>query len=293
MTELSPNAHQPYRATDSALLQYGYWECDGFCFRGPPPVAGEEGRRVAFIGAAQTFGRFAQAPYPTLVGERLARPILNLGYAGAGPVFFTTKPGVLALAEESAAVVVQVLSGRSVSNSLFEAMGGRNLYRRTEDLSRLGEGEMFAELQALPEARRRALIEETQRNWVEQMLALLEAIKAPKLLLWFASRSPTDSGRNMDGISLGFPHLVTAPMMQEVRRGADAYLECVTDRGLPQTLRHPTTGEPVPIRFAPNRVSTVNSYYPSPEMHADVATALAAPLAALLGDAVEDAVGLH
>lgn len=82
-------------------------------------------------------------------------------------------------------------------------------------------------------------------------------------------------------------------MVQKVRLGADAYVECVTDRGLPQTLRHPSTGEPVPIRFAPNRVSAVNSYYPSPEMHADVATALAAPLAVLLGDAVEDVVGVH
>src|SRR5687768_3753373 len=45
---------------------------------------------IACIGAAQTFGRFCERPFPALLGERLGVQALNLGVGGAGPRLFGT-----------------------------------------------------------------------------------------------------------------------------------------------------------------------------------------------------------
>ena len=70
-------------------------------------------------GAAQTFGRFVERPFPTLLAERLGLPALNLGAGGAGPRHFD-RPEYLDALNRAEAVVLQVLSGRSASCSLFD-----------------------------------------------------------------------------------------------------------------------------------------------------------------------------
>src|SRR5262245_34670382 len=66
------------RQTETALL-----------LRGPKPQNLDPGRYFVAIGAAQTFGRFCERPYPTILQDKLGLPVLNLGRGGAGPAFFS------------------------------------------------------------------------------------------------------------------------------------------------------------------------------------------------------------
>ena len=56
--------------------------------RGPRPERLEPGSYFVCLGAAQTFGRFCAQPFPTLLGQRLGYPVLNISHGGAGPSFF-------------------------------------------------------------------------------------------------------------------------------------------------------------------------------------------------------------
>jgi hypothetical protein len=70
----------------------------------------------------------------------------------------------------------------------------------------------------------------------------------------------------------------------------DAYVECVTRRGLPQRLVD-REGKPTTVMHSYNllnpevRTETHNNYYPSPEMHEDAANALEPICRRLLGAA--------
>ena len=74
---------------------------------------------VACIGGAQTFGRFCTRPYPAYLSGLCDFQFLNLGVGGAGPRLFDT-PRYLGYLNNAEFVIVQVLAGRSESNSLFD-----------------------------------------------------------------------------------------------------------------------------------------------------------------------------
>jgi hypothetical protein len=232
-------------------------------------------------------------PYPALLQEQLGLTALNFGFAGAGPRFFLKNERRLRYINEGRFAVVQVMSGRSEDNSAFSTGGNaiitsrsdgqpvrdsRQPYIRAEE----AWGELLAndELDAV-----RALVEETRANWVRTFSSLLEAIEVPKILFWFSKRPPDYEESYSDVYSLfgEFPQLVNRAMVAQITPLADEYVECLSKRGTPQPLFSRFTGEPVTVtdqawssdRGALSTITqAVNSYYPSPEMHADAADAL-------------------
>ena len=129
-----------------------------------------------------------------------------------------------------------------------------------------------------------ALIAETRQNWVAEYDYLLARITVPVILVWFSTRSP-DYAESYEGVQelFGtFPQLVNASMIAQLRAKAGAYLEYVSQEGLPQTLLDYRTQERANIRMRSDlggREKRVNDYYPSPEMHAGLAAQLAPLLA--------------
>lgn len=282
-------------------------------FRGPPPPTLEPGGYFTAIGAAQTFGCFCERPYPALLADRLGMPGLNLGYSGAGPGFFLRRPALLDRVNAGAFCVVQVMSARSTANSGFENVEGLGHGRRVEDgrpmaaeavfadaierslawvplPPRLARGLVRATRLPLPPVRR--LVRESRANWLEEFRTLLEAITVPKILFWFSERRAAYTPRyHRHNPLLGkFPHLVDDKMIAALRPRADAYVECVSRRGLPQPLVSRFTGRPTtvdlrhdekPVTGADGATAALysgvwrnNMYYPSPEMHEDGASLL-------------------
>src|SRR5579875_548468 len=65
--------------------------------RGPAPGELGRGGYIACVGAAQTFGRFCEEPFPALLSRDLGIPTLNLGFGGAEPQLFLRHPEMIRL----------------------------------------------------------------------------------------------------------------------------------------------------------------------------------------------------
>src|SRR5688572_6739549 len=109
-----------YQERDYEIIDYEVFRVPmhGGELRGPAPRTLAPGEYFTCVGAAQTFGCFCEQPYPALLSERLGLPVLNFGFAGAGPRFFLKYPVLLKYINAGRFAVVQVMSGRSEDNSV-------------------------------------------------------------------------------------------------------------------------------------------------------------------------------
>jgi hypothetical protein len=283
-----------YQARDHHIIDYAIYELPGVRphpgdgrFRGPPLQAGPY---IACVGAAQTFGCFCPEPFPVLLGRALRVQCLNLGYGGAGPTFHRSNPGIMGYVNRAALVIVQVLSGRSESNSAFRITDHGMEGIRVADAVRMTAEEFYtALLREAPDDAPR-IVAETRENYVRDMTTLLRDIAPPKILLWFSVRRP----EYVETYELPiwklwgqFPQFVNREMVDRLAPLCDAYVKCVSRDGLPQTL-YDRAGDRTSISYRQGLVDdrtvvlTENSYYPSPEMHASAA-ALLAPFCRSLG----------
>ncbi len=270
-----------YQLNDAHIVDYEIYKLPGIDigFRGPPPSGNEY---VACVGAAQTFGRFVEAPFPRLISRALGIEVLNLARGGIGPTFYPSNPGLMEYINRASLVIVQVLSGRSQSNSLFRLVDHRergiNLVSGREESA----DEFYTWLMGQDVQLARKIVAETRENYVSEMMHLLSAIKPPKILLWFSVRSPDYQERwelpygNLAG---EFPQFVNREMLDQLRRRNDVhYVECISRRGLPQPLfdrsGNPTWFNDSSLPGSEPVKKTENRYYPSPEMHEDAATLL-------------------
>lgn len=281
----SPN--QGYQKRDRKVIDYQLYrdKQTGLWLRGPRHDRLIKGKYFICLGAAQTFGCFCEKPYPSLLEEKLGIPVLNFGYGGAGPSFFLNQTGIWDRIRNAACVIVQVMSGRSESNSVFES-GGLEFLKRRSDGKRMGARQAYRRLlNSLLLFRRKRLqniLLETRINWMRNTIALLRKIEVPLIFLWFAMRQPEYKEQFITvGTLLGkFPHLVNKKMIDTIKPYADNYVSCVTQRGHPQRLISRTTGKGVKIQPGDLRKDlkgkywSSNFYYPSPEMHEDAAESL-------------------
>jgi Domain of unknown function (DUF6473) len=268
-----------YQRSDAHIIDYELYQLPGIdgVFRGPPISSDQY---VACVGAAQTFGRFVQTPFPTLISRALGIEALNLARGGAGPTFPLSNPKLLEYINRARMVIVQVLSGRSQSNSLFRTVCHGMLGINLVDGREVTANEFYTWLMGQDAQLAQKIVAETRENYVLAMTQLLDAIKPPKILLWFSVRSP----EYPEHLALPiwrlwgeFPHLVNRAMLEPLRNRADIYVECISQRGLPQRL-FDRSGKPTSFRpFYPSPgvvMKTENTYYPSPEMHEDATTLL-------------------
>lgn len=281
-----------YQDWDIEIIDYDMYTLQGLDLRGP---ALTQSNYIAYLGAAQTFGRYCHEPFPTLLGQQLQLGTLNLASGGKGPQYYLQNPSALELINNANLAVVQVMSGRSISNSVFESTrGGRSGIRRRNG-KKTTANIIFYELisgqdeRGLDPAFLQQLVAETRHNYVTAMVALLEKIQVPTILLWFSVRSPAyqeiyppvwprQINRWLEQISKGkiglwrrrnetrverflgdFPHLVNQAMVDQLKPYADCYVEYVGQPGLPQ-----------PLRTYGGKSLAPNIYYPSPEMHREV-----------------------
>jgi hypothetical protein len=255
--------------------------------RGPKPPL-DPGSFFVCLGAAQTFGRFCDRPFPTILSEELELPVLNLGAAGAGPLFFFRRPRLLEYVNRARFAIVQVMSARSEDNSYFKSLGTGLLTRRSGGSQLIANAAYEELLETESEEFVRQLVAETRSNWLRHYRALLARIEVPTILFWFSERSPdySEDYSDVDSLFGYFPQLVNAEMVAELRPQAADYVECVTSRGLPQPLFDRTSGAPTTMVDIPpehgGRTHTHNGYYPSPEMHEDAAAALRGPARTML-----------
>ena len=245
--------------------------------RGPRPVDLEDGRYFVCIGGAQTFGRFCEKPYPELLQEKINRQGLNFGRGGAGPSFFYKNTDrFYEYINKSRFAVVQVMSGRSESNSLFISQG-LGIYTRISNGKSIVSDDAFKQLlEENDTGYVSKIVSETRDNWVINFAELLKKIRVPKILFWFSTRMPDYEEKydNVQALFGEFPQLVNLNMIRQIRSFCHEYVECVSKRGLPHWLINRFTGKRTSISDPWSGAWKKNWYYPSPEMHVDAANKL-------------------
>jgi hypothetical protein len=276
-----------YAREDWNVIDYGMWRLTDSLppLRGPAIESLAPERYGAVLGAAQVFGRFCPKPFPALLSERIGLPVLNMGFAGAGPRMFMRK-NVLDVINNATFVIVQIMSGRSLGNSVFECPnhGGTLIRRSARDakpqLALDGWREWMRELETQFErndriAQIQSLVEETRTLWVGEMSLLREVIRPPTVLLWFSKRAMDYQEFYSDPeLVFGeFPQLINARCVRAIKPLFDGFAEAITSRGSPQPLFNRFTGEPH-CQNPQFKLPYHNAYYPSPEMQEDTAEIL-------------------
>ena len=264
-----------YGREDSQVFDYRMEKLHGEWFRGPLERGPDA---IAWLGAAQTFGRYASDPFPSIVGNRLDLGTLNLGSGGKSPQYFLRHPELLDEVNRCRIAVIQVMSARGSDNSLFRSNKGGSIGVRmdTGTLTRSLTKDLLAE------GRHRDanhITRESQRAYVQGMGRLLEVVRPPKILLCISFRDPPLANEDYHQTLGRSPQLVSGSMISEIVPSADRFVEVVSREGIPQAIRD----------RAGNTVGT-NVYYPSPEMHlmaADQLTPVVGDLIGVKGTAVE------
>lgn len=277
-----------YQKPDQAFIDYDSytWGRLNQVYRGPKPNFDEP--YVACLGAAQTFGRYADTPFPSQLADTLRIPVANLGTGGAGPGFFLRDSMVLEAASNAEVCVIQVMSARSLSNRMFQVRPKKNaqlkaVSKALSDLFPHVDFETFSYahnmLNQIAEEDPSKFIEverELKTAWVARTRLLLESIQTKKILFWFSERAPNEDPSMQDEKSkLKYPHYVDQAMLDAVTPFVDKVVYCISSQGMPQSLL--IDGEAV-LQSPFGMPVRENRYYPSPEMHQQAAEALARPV---------------
>lgn len=258
-----PLDYKPVRYGTSKLL-----------FRGPQQVLSTE--YVACLGGTETYGKFIDRPYPDLLERQLGMACVNFGWANAGVDAFLKDDGLIDLARNSAAVVLQIPCAMNLTNPFYRVHPRRNdrFLQATDRMRRLYPEvdftefhftrHMMARLNQIAPERFAVLREALQDTWVERMEQLLERIERPVVLLWFAGHKP---GRG-DGPAdiANDPAFVSRAMLNKVAKHAARLVEVVISRA---AREQGTRG----MRFAAME-ETVAAELPGLLAHAQVSKAL-------------------
>jgi hypothetical protein len=295
----NPKPFDHYGADDERIVDYRQWHPAGSrsLLRGPEPSADRMHDYVLCIGSAATFGRLVQDPFPAQLERALGMPVVNAGLGGARPVTFLTDGALCDLIRRARLVVLEVLSARGYATPLFTPdnhdinMGQPKL--GLDQLLRMPARPLGYFVDHVYERALRVfsrdLLEQVRRiilqTYIEDMKRLMAMAGGPVLLVYVSQRSPDyiPSLQNFDTWSGGFPHLVDRRTWSVLADRADDSVEIVSRAGLPAPVFDRLTGEPVaafPHQADPN----YNRYYPSQEMHDEVAAALLQRLPRLLPD---------
>ncbi|MCA0940484.1 DUF6473 family protein [Salipiger pacificus] len=268
-------------------------------FRGPKRAL--DAPYVAFLGGAETFGRFVKAPFPALVESALAEraeisenaggeaegatalPCVNLGVVNAGIDLYLGDPAVLNLAARAELCVIQVMGAQNMSNRFYGVHPRRNdrFLRASDRLQQLFPEVDFTEfhftlhmlgrLREISEARFAEVTAELRLAWVARMKHLLTLLGGRAVLLWAAGHTPPDT--HVNALSPA-PLFIERGMLEALRPRAAALL----DRPLSAASMGAGTEGMVFADFEAGAAAEALS----PAAHAEIAEALHPTLTRLL-----------
>ncbi len=262
---LNPSVPLSYQEKDIEIATYDFFTIKNEALGKEVSIRGtkfdlETDSYFSCLGQAFTRGRFVDLPYPSLLRNYLSINSLNLGFAGIGPGFFISKDNrwLLDLCNQGKFTVVLLMSGMSI-----EARQGKAGLGIVDS----NAGESYFDIYKKNRLEFDVIHAELIEKYIDQYIKLSSLISTPKILLWFSGRSPkSENGIFKEGC-YEFPDFIYAEAVNRIRPFYDFYVECSSNRGLPQRLMSKITSMPC----VNCEGMEYNRHYPSPEMHEDVA----------------------
>ncbi len=253
-------------------INYKEYNFDIFRFRGPAPDLSKP--HASFLGAAQTYGRYCENPFPSIVCKKLNLECFNVSYGGAGvqdPMFYNNS--VLKVINSSEFCILQIMSGRSVSTNGFEIVRGQDGYIEDRFYKTTAEHYWKYIFKNKSESYIKDAKNTCIKNFHDGMMSIINNIKVPLYMFYFSSTPSRNLKNGVDYSNyksfLGdFPQLLN---YEDVKIYDP--IECSSCRGLPQLLPEAVT-DGYQESLGEQPLGCYNNYYPSPEMHEDAARTL-------------------
>lgn len=295
-----PRVVSKYFREDARAFDYRPWRVPGSpveargCGDGGPP----QGRYVACIGSAATFGRLVERPFPDQLRDRLGVDVVNLGIGGARPAVFADDEGLAAIVRGAACVVVEAMSARGYATDLFVPehaftnMGrpGGDPEAVMEFVDRVHEPALAAGERARLERARRVC----RAAWVRDMKRVAALAPGRSVLLYVSRRPPhaasDATADTFEGWSGGFPHHVDGRLLGIVAPLFEGTVTVVAGGEPDDQIVDRIDGRPLEL-FSEMPHPDRNFYYPTRAMHADAADALVPVIRAVLASVSPRGVG--
>jgi Domain of unknown function (DUF6473)/Sulfotransferase family len=284
---IGPKVVDKYSSEDGRILSYEGWQMPGipYIFRGPKPDHRIE-ESIVCIGSAATFGRFVPRPFTFQISDQVQVPMINLGIGGARPATYLADARIVDILRRCRMVIVEVMSARGYRSSLFTPNNEHsNLGSTALDLSVVPAlrpliGKMYFVDMVYSAALRKQLdlsriVMELRSAYILDMKLLAELVKGKGILLYISQRRPDYivDQCSYESWSGNFPHFIDRRMIDLISGLFEEYVEHVSKSGLPNALCDKDTGEALPM-FPGTNHEAANNYYPSPQMHDEVADRL-------------------
>jgi len=185
---------------------------------------------LAFVGGTETYGKFIEKPFPSLVEKAMRQTCVNFGCVNGGIDAFVNDPTVMDICAEADLTIVQVMGANYLSNRFYSVHPRRNdrFLRASTVLQAIYQDVDFSEfsftrhmlgaLHTKSIERFDTVVNELREAWVARMKNMLGQIGNKVILLWFSEDEMTDEHwADRPGQLQVDPLFITASMIDELR----------------------------------------------------------------------------
>lgn len=306
-TGLKPVGRREWYHTEDknlAEIEYGDFQPPGcpYVFRGRSAPLDMSQPYAVCIGSATTFGRFLRRPYPTQLEEATGVPFVNLGIGGARPEVYLSNANLMDFLRRSGLVVLELMSARGYPSPIYAPSTyagnigtfmdcfGLSAHRKDDAeldqlLTKTEAGEMvfvdrvFEGTFKYLNAEQRDLIRDVLvLNYLRDIRRLAGEIGVPIVGLLMTKSEPfaaraRSSPKNYPEWAGDYPHFVDDAVVEALVQSGISVAVSRSVRGVPFPVTNWRTGEPAPV-FRWQSDPSLNTYYPSQEMHDDATRVL-------------------
>ena len=197
-------------------------------FRGPQRSL--DAPYIAFVGGTETYGKFIQQPFPSLVETAIDRTCVNFGCVNGGIDAFVNDQPIMEICRNAELTVLQVMGANNLSNRFYSVHPRRNdrfvaassvlqaIYSDVDFSQFSFTRHMLCALHDTSPRRFEIVVNELRQAWSARMKSLLGQIGKRVVLLWFSDEALSDQDWSMRPSQLQTdPLFITASMVDDLR----------------------------------------------------------------------------
>lgn len=159
---------------------------------------------IAFVGGTETYGKYLDKPFPTLVEKAMRQTCVNFGCVNGGIDAFIGDSTVMDICSKAELTVVQIMGANFLSNRFYSVHPRRNdrflrastvlqaIYSDVDFSDFSYTRHMLGALHAKSPDRFETVVHELREAWSARMRRLIGQIGENVVLLWFSDNPLTD-----------------------------------------------------------------------------------------------------
>jgi len=191
----------------------------------------------AVIGGSETYGKFLETPYPTMLEQLIQMPVVNLGCQNAGNEVFAQDTSITDICSGAEVTIIQLMGAQNLSNRFYSVHPRRNdrfikasgflhtIFREVDFTEFHFNRHLLGSLNEISPEKFSLVRDELKEAWVARMKLLMSRIEGRVILLWLSDHTPDDTAKTNDLNS--DPAFVDRDMINRVSERASDVVEVV------------------------------------------------------------------